>query len=676
MNVRGVVSVGVFMVLLAVTVMGATCPYTGDTTPTEYSSVSILPVEKYVGRAFTISINDVYKDGNRVEPAKSRSIYIYFIVDSEVASEYVLRTNDQGKATFTPDDSGKYAVATSSRYIFFDVLAKCGDGLCTSGEDRISCPEDCAKCGDGVCDVGETKQNCPKDCVICGDGVCDVGENRETCPEDCATCGDGVCDINEDKRICPEDCVICGDGICDPEEILGLHETSCPQDCAVCGDDYCDEGEEDPSSTIYCPEDCAVCGDGICAGSETAESCPEDCVISIDDIDEVPVIEENQSGVFTICGDEVCDEGETKGNCPDDCVICGDGVCDPEEILGLHETSCPQDCAVCGDGYCEQGEIETCPEDCASGQGLFVGYFVIPLVIAIIIIIFELTHRFAGAKQHLPEPAGKRTVKLPRMERMETEKLAPFFVIFAVMIAASTLILAAMGLSYSNNLAIFDLAAYLMDNAVLVSLLIVLTAMALGVIARVTYYMEKKQAITMTSVSMAAGLFPGLLIFLNLEYLALMFGCIIGGVFAMSRIKSEESELAVKKPFRMGSEFADKTLFIAAIVLSVVVLMSLYTSEATEDKFSSAIWSSEYTRSYVNDNYGMQQSEQGVRENVVSPFFSSNIGGMSGKLIFSIAVALVLLAVLKVFITIIKMLAGFFAWMFDKSGFAQPEPAK
>jgi len=194
MNLRGVVSVGVFMVLLAVAAMGATCPYTGDTTPTEYSSVSILPVEKYVGRAFTISINDVYKDGNRVEPAKSRSIYIYFIVDSEVASEYVLRTNDQGKATFTPDDSGKYAVATSSRYIFFDVLAKCGDGLCTSGEDRISCPEDCARCGDGICDVGETKQNCPKDCVICGDGICDVGENRETCTEDCATCGDGVCD--------------------------------------------------------------------------------------------------------------------------------------------------------------------------------------------------------------------------------------------------------------------------------------------------------------------------------------------------------------------------------------------------------------------------------------------------------------------------------------------------
>ena len=63
---------------------------------------------------------------------------------------------------------------------------------------------DCTdKDGDGV----------PDECIaICGDGVCSFGEDEITCPEDCATdpvCGDGVCNWNENCITCTEDCGEC-----------------------------------------------------------------------------------------------------------------------------------------------------------------------------------------------------------------------------------------------------------------------------------------------------------------------------------------------------------------------------------------------------------------------------------------------------------------------------------
>ncbi len=61
----------------------------------------------------------------------------------------------------------------------------------------------------------------------------------------------------------------------------------------------------------------------------------------------------------TFCGDAICTLDETTTTCPSDCVICGDGVCSPNE-----PGQCPVDCPVCGDGVCSPGEFFECPSDC------------------------------------------------------------------------------------------------------------------------------------------------------------------------------------------------------------------------------------------------------------------------------------------------------------------------
>lgn len=91
----------------------------------------------------------------------------------------------------------------------------CGDGLCSSGETKTTCPLDCSGCGNGVlegteqCDDGALNTNtscatpayhnppftcttCTTSCQYhtvlgpyCGDGVCASGETVTTCPNDC-----------------------------------------------------------------------------------------------------------------------------------------------------------------------------------------------------------------------------------------------------------------------------------------------------------------------------------------------------------------------------------------------------------------------------------------------------------------------------------------------------------
>lgn len=106
------------------------------------------------------------------------------------------------------------------------------DGLCSSGEDCTSCPNDCpsgtsggARCGNGVCEAGN-------------------GENCSTCPQDC----NGIQGGKPSNRYC------CGSG------------TSC--DDGRCGNDCTDVPVE---SEPYC------CGDGTCTGEETYDSCAIDC---------------------------------------------------------------------------------------------------------------------------------------------------------------------------------------------------------------------------------------------------------------------------------------------------------------------------------------------------------------------------------------------------------------
>ena len=74
----------------------------------------------------------------------------------------------------------------------------CGDEICDSEEDSISCSSDCIEpesvpiCGNFECEIGENNFNCPNDCPSTGGGE----ESDEIC-------GDGICSLNED---CPIDC--------------------------------------------------------------------------------------------------------------------------------------------------------------------------------------------------------------------------------------------------------------------------------------------------------------------------------------------------------------------------------------------------------------------------------------------------------------------------------------
>ena len=94
--------------------------------------------------------------------------------------------------------------------------SSCGNLICESTEDPVSCPNDCPEiCGDGLCSGIEDALSCSGDCPqSCGDGLCTGSENVNTCWPDCGLCGDNVCDPSENQTSCASDCTpVCGNGV-------------------------------------------------------------------------------------------------------------------------------------------------------------------------------------------------------------------------------------------------------------------------------------------------------------------------------------------------------------------------------------------------------------------------------------------------------------------------------
>ena len=137
----------------------------------------------------------------------------------------------------------------------------CGDGT-------VNGPE---VCDDGVdnSDAYTDKSHCNAGCTamvvdFCGDGVCQSHENLMTCPQDCTSfCGDKKLQAGE---------------LCDE----GMDTMTCDGDCSTpaCGDGYlnmaaneaCDDGNQ--TDTDACRMDCtnAFCGDGVLqAGVEACD---------------------------------------------------------------------------------------------------------------------------------------------------------------------------------------------------------------------------------------------------------------------------------------------------------------------------------------------------------------------------------------------------------------------
>ena len=94
-------------------------------------------------------------------------------------------------------------------------------------------------------------KSCALDCTACGDGICSVGEGKSTCPGDCAaTCGDNKCGASENAKTCPRDCEgKCGDGLCNRSanaagKVIQENYSSCSWDCPLaCSDGKCSTGE-------------------------------------------------------------------------------------------------------------------------------------------------------------------------------------------------------------------------------------------------------------------------------------------------------------------------------------------------------------------------------------------------------------------------------------------------
>lgn len=81
-----------------------------------------------------------------------------------------------------PQIYGNYSNVGGNCIVFGDCTDTNGDGI----------PDECdAVCGDGVCSFGEDEISCPEDCatdVVCGDGICEGYENCVSCPGDCGEC--------------------------------------------------------------------------------------------------------------------------------------------------------------------------------------------------------------------------------------------------------------------------------------------------------------------------------------------------------------------------------------------------------------------------------------------------------------------------------------------------------
>jgi len=139
------------------------------------------------------------------------------------------------------------------------ICYKCGDGICSDGEDQSYCSKDCG-CGNGKCEAMENQYNCASDC------------GKTTCALEYWPCWTSSLPSPYEHDFSPKQC--CAGLTCQMGAISG----TCMKSTAACGNGKCETGE-----TSTCRQDCrndeifTTCGNGRCEWDETVTNCPADC---------------------------------------------------------------------------------------------------------------------------------------------------------------------------------------------------------------------------------------------------------------------------------------------------------------------------------------------------------------------------------------------------------------
>ena len=245
--------------------------------------------------------------------------------------------------------------ASPNPWVRFSTQEECGDSICSIGESKCNCPEDCGS----PCDGKECGPDplCGGHCGACGgSGTCVDGHCAQLCTPDCEDleCGD--------DPACGESCGDCEDG-------YTCSSGKCIQDCTqVCKDKECGEYLGCDCGVDHCSslDNVAVgfCVGGLCATPECKPGY-KDCNAISSDGCEFVVKPEECDGLDNDCDGlvdneaprvigKVCKNGEclVPSDCDLDSICCTpDGSFVP---FGENGNGCTSDCKYCnGSGSCK-----------------------------------------------------------------------------------------------------------------------------------------------------------------------------------------------------------------------------------------------------------------------------------------------------------------------------------
>ncbi len=169
---------------------------------------------------------------------------------------------------------------------------KCAGG-CAAGlvcNTSKVCVPNAAKCGNGVCESGETTANCVADCKATGgscSGLCGKASSGCYCDTQCKSSNDCCADYD---KYCGTTTPVCGNGKCEADE----SKTNCSKDFGTTS---------------------SVCPNGTCEAGETEASCQQDCKLGC-------YGDFSLGSTFYKSGDTkqtglACDNKSMPKNCPD-----------------------------------------------------------------------------------------------------------------------------------------------------------------------------------------------------------------------------------------------------------------------------------------------------------------------------------------------------------------------